>query len=90
MQYQRKAALAPYVPYSVTDLAAVVSLRRWTNLKVKVVGILCTVDGVKRTVALHEVGIPHNPVSIMSGTVLSYVSEDRQAPSISVPSGWSC
>lgn len=70
MKCQRKAALAPYVSYSVTDLAAVVSLRRWTNLKVKVVGILCTVDGVKRTVALHEVGIPHNPVSIMVSRIV--------------------
>ena len=68
-----KKVKPPHVPYTVTELAAVVSLRRWTNLRVKAVGILCSVDGVKKTVALHEVGIPHNPVSILvSRTVFQF------------------
>uniref|UniRef100_A0A0P4W0C4 Uncharacterized protein n=1 Tax=Scylla olivacea TaxID=85551 RepID=A0A0P4W0C4_SCYOL len=65
MQQQKQNIEAPHVSYSVTELAAVVSLQRWSNLKVKVIGVLCTVDVVKRTVALHEVGIRHNPVLVM-------------------------
>lgn len=56
---------APFVPYTVTQLVAITSLQGWSNLKVKVIGVLCNIDSDKKTVALHEVGQPHHPVFIM-------------------------
>ena len=43
---------APYVLYNVTKAAAVASLQRWSNLKVKVVGVLCETDDAKKRAAL--------------------------------------
>lgn len=62
---QQERTEAPHVSYSVTELAAVTSLRGWSNPRVKVIGVLCSADAVEKTVALHEVGRPHNPVLIM-------------------------
>lgn len=69
---KKQSTQAPHVSYTVTQLAAVVSLRGWTNLKVKVVGVMCNIDTDKKTVALHEVGEPHSLVFIMVSKVFLF------------------
>ncbi|KAK8384047.1 hypothetical protein O3P69_016050 [Scylla paramamosain] len=88
MQQQKQNIEAPHVSYSVTELAAAVSLRRWSNLKVKVIGVLCTVDEVKRTVALHEVGIPHNPVLVMTFPVVQSASQPASQRGDELADSW--
>lgn len=62
----------PHVFYTVTQLAAITSLRGWSNLSVKVVGVLCNINIDEKAAALHEFGEPHQPVFIMVSRVFSF------------------
>lgn len=77
--------LAPHVSYTVTQLVAVTSLKGWSNLKVKVIGVLCNIDIDKKRVALHEVGQPHHPVFIMVSKFFTFTVSSNAEKELEVP-----